>query len=99
MPDESNPKSVASVKAPTDPKYLKRVQINNEKPPVKNIAPPIHRSFVQVSSQIKLDLIADEAASVMTHQSQSQMSKVSSKTGLKIKNKAGAKVKGKMAVD
>ena len=31
----------ASVKAPSDPKYLKKVQLNNEKPPVKVIKPPI----------------------------------------------------------
>lgn len=65
-PEESQPQGVASIKAPTDPKYLKKVQINNEKPPVKNIAPPIQRSFVQVASQIKLDMMADEAANVMT---------------------------------
>jgi hypothetical protein len=33
-------KGVASVKAPTDPKKLMLVQLNNEKPPKKKIAPP-----------------------------------------------------------
>lgn len=49
-PTQGKHQEAASVKAPTDPKYLKKVQINNEKPPVKNIAPPVMRSFVQLSS-------------------------------------------------
>lgn len=38
---EQQKPAVASIKAPTDEKYFKRVQINNEKPPVKQIKPPI----------------------------------------------------------
>ena len=56
----------ASVKAPSDPKYLKKVQLNNEKPPVKEIKPPIQRSFLQLSTQIKMDTMAEEAAKIMT---------------------------------
>jgi hypothetical protein len=35
------------------------------------------RSFVQVSAQVKLDLIADEAAEIMT--SEKELSKIQSK--------------------
>lgn len=74
--EDAKPKGgAASVKAPSDPKYYKKVQINNEKPPVKAIKPPIQRSFLQLSTQIKLDAMADEAAEIMTSTGSKQTSK------------------------
>lgn len=47
-------KGVASIKAPTDPKKLMLVQLNNEKPPKKKIAPPKAR-LLQLDADIKID--------------------------------------------
>jgi len=47
-------KGVASVKAPTDPRKLMLVQLNNEKPPKKKIAPAKAR-LLQLDADIKID--------------------------------------------
>ena len=47
-------KAVASIKAPSDPKKLKLVQINNQKPLKHNTAPPKGRSLVQLDQQINI---------------------------------------------